>query len=641
MPVREARGVRRPQVRAVGAGMVNSIFGYAVIVLALNFGASSYRANAIGYCTGWVLSFILHRHYVFSLPRSSIRHQAPRFAVAAAVSYGVNVAVLAFVENGLGLGPLFAQLCAMVTYSCTLFVLSREFVFKDRDIRITDNRRVMFACVCAAVVAFLIVSRIRLTHDVAWQLWIARQIAGGAVLYVDIVEVNPPLWFWMGLGVHHIAQLLGGAATTLLKAFLVVFGLLSVLLTDSLSKEKGPTERIRLVIASFVVITLLPTYDFGQREQLALMAALPYCALIGARCRSEPVPLVSALSIGLFSAIGFALKHYFAVVPMLLEIVFIFTLRRRYRALRPETLSLAFCAALYAAAIMVFTPEFLTHIVPMVTLAYGGYENSLLFQLLGRHQIVIYAIIVAVVFHRDILNFRTPNVMCYLVASLGFGIAYFAQQKGWQYHALPVGGLLLIALITLMLEAKARLVPARAMLLGVVALIAAVWTSAIWIGPYRSGGEEAFDFATQDLMPGDTVFVASTGPRFAWPMIEERKFRWPSRYFALWTTAATELPGKSKARDAELDDLARDIRANTFHDLSCNPPKVIMVESPLRNGGLEAAKFSYMGYLRENSALSRFLDGYRYIDSRGGADVYLLMPGADLPPKPSDCRRVV
>ena len=37
--------------------------------------------------------------------------------------------------------------------------------------------------------------------DVSWQLWIARQLNGGARLYRDIVEVNPPLWFWMALPV--------------------------------------------------------------------------------------------------------------------------------------------------------------------------------------------------------------------------------------------------------------------------------------------------------------------------------------------------------------------------------------------------------------------------------------------------------
>src|SRR4051794_28804435 len=43
--------------------------------------------------------------------------------------------------------------------------------------------------------------------DVAWQLWIAGRIHAGAHLYRDIVEVNPPLWFWMALPVDRLATL--------------------------------------------------------------------------------------------------------------------------------------------------------------------------------------------------------------------------------------------------------------------------------------------------------------------------------------------------------------------------------------------------------------------------------------------------
>ena len=42
--------------------------------------------------------------------------------------------------------------------------------------------------------------------DVSWQLWIARQLNGGARLYRDIVEVNPPLWFWMALPVEAVGS---------------------------------------------------------------------------------------------------------------------------------------------------------------------------------------------------------------------------------------------------------------------------------------------------------------------------------------------------------------------------------------------------------------------------------------------------
>ena len=60
-----------------------------------------------------------------------------------------------------------------------------------------------------AVTALLTILRIPGTvdSDVAWQLWIAGRIHAGANLYRDIIETNPPLWFWMALPLDRIANL--------------------------------------------------------------------------------------------------------------------------------------------------------------------------------------------------------------------------------------------------------------------------------------------------------------------------------------------------------------------------------------------------------------------------------------------------
>src|SRR5256885_3200987 len=63
-----------------------------------------------------------------------------------------------------------------------------------------------------ALVITALVTALRLTgtvdSDVAWQLWIAHRIHAGATLYRDIIETNPPLWFWMALPVDRLASLL-------------------------------------------------------------------------------------------------------------------------------------------------------------------------------------------------------------------------------------------------------------------------------------------------------------------------------------------------------------------------------------------------------------------------------------------------
>src|SRR5690606_22384304 len=138
--------------------------------------------------------------------------------------------------------------------------------------------------------------------------------------------------------------------------------------------------------------------------------------------------------IGLLAAAGFALKHYFVAVPVLLEVVLLVSLRARYRPFRQETLVLAACAVAYLAAIIILTPAFLRDIVPYVMLAYGGYENPWPLQLVGQAQIVSYMAVLVLIVHRASIAPVRTEVIAYLVGAAGFAISFFAQQKGWQYH---------------------------------------------------------------------------------------------------------------------------------------------------------------------------------------------------------------
>jgi hypothetical protein len=49
--------------------------------------------------------------------------------------------------------------------------------------------------------------KVPITHDEIWRMWIGRQMLHGAQLYRDIIEVNPPLWFWMAVPVDWLSAL--------------------------------------------------------------------------------------------------------------------------------------------------------------------------------------------------------------------------------------------------------------------------------------------------------------------------------------------------------------------------------------------------------------------------------------------------
>src|ERR687889_622288 len=63
-----------------------------------------------------------------------------------------------------------------------------------------------------ALVVLGLITSLRLTgtvdSDVAWQLWIAGRMHDASDLYRDIIETNPPLWFWMARPIERLSALL-------------------------------------------------------------------------------------------------------------------------------------------------------------------------------------------------------------------------------------------------------------------------------------------------------------------------------------------------------------------------------------------------------------------------------------------------
>src|SRR3546814_16945394 len=77
----------------------------------------------------------------------------------------------------------------------------------------------------------------------------------------------------------------------------------------------------------------------------------------------------SATLVGCLAAFGFALKHYFVLAPILLELWLLMGAKRNWRPFRPETVTLAACAVASAVSIPYSTPDYLDNVVPVVATA--------------------------------------------------------------------------------------------------------------------------------------------------------------------------------------------------------------------------------------------------------------------------------
>ena len=133
----------------------------------------------------------------------------------------------------------------------------------------------------------LVVNLQRLPHpDVSWYLVATDRFVDGGVLYRDIVEINPPLAFYLHVPPIIAARLTGWSPEAWFfgYVFVLIAGALAIIrhLLHSVSRL-SMTHRGGMLLASFSVLVILPWHVFGEREHFLLVSSLPYFFLIAAR----------------------------------------------------------------------------------------------------------------------------------------------------------------------------------------------------------------------------------------------------------------------------------------------------------------------------------------------------------------------
>jgi hypothetical protein len=469
-----------------------------------------------------------------------------------------------------------------------------------------------------------------LTPDVAGQLWIADQLRDGVRLYRDISEPNPPLWFWLAMPAAFLAEWLGMRADGVLILAVGGAALLSVWTVSRLLAIRQCRPSLAVLGYAALILLVMPSRDFGQREQLALIWTLPYIVLIALRREAQSVPLWLAVLVGVQGATGFALKHYFVAVPVLLECWLAYGVRRQWRPVRPETLALAVGALAYAAAIALLTPEFLTVSLPETTLAYGAATVPEWRYMLRPAQPIWVLIIIAIVLRRRADQEPLPaTVVALLVAAGGYGAAWLLQHKGWPYHGIPITGLLALALALLLARHRRSMGPLQLFGLAMPVLLFALPTQ--WQPDAQTDIAPAF----AGLRPGEPVAVLAREGWTSWPNLADGQFRIVGRGGALWILQAVD-GNADEARDPRIAALGRDLVRQTAAAFRCDPPRRIVFYPGAAAHTVTAAADNPLGYFGSEPAFAAVLSHYRRLPLPGRFDAFTLV--RPLPPQPVACR---
>jgi hypothetical protein len=293
-------------------------------------------------------------------------------------------------------------------------------------------------CLMAALAVMLTLTlRDPLKDDIAWLLYVAGQWLHGQRLYVDLVEVNPPLIIWLYAIPVWVAGLFGlapqwvampGFGALILSCAWWTAGLLS-------SPERASPDRLIVFSAIGCVLLLLPGAEFGQREHLLTATALPYLALVGGELAAKRVGRWRAVFIGVVAALGCALKPTYVVAFAMVEL---FACWQGLRLFRPASLAAAATLCLYVLTVLLFAPAFFTEAVPMALALYSATDSALR-DLLFDSRLIVFAIVVGFLLLAAQRRARDPvlQLAVLFIFAAGATLVCVMQGKNWFYHRLP------------------------------------------------------------------------------------------------------------------------------------------------------------------------------------------------------------
>lgn len=478
-------------------------------------------------------------------------------------------------------------------------------------------------------------------HDVAWILYASGRLMDGARLYIDVVDNNPPLVFWLSAIPVAASRLFGATDALAYNIFVLCIAALSIWTCDAVLKRawKPATKGYRPAVASLLATAFLalPGYEVGQRDHLMCMLVMPYIFASAGRMASDvELPRRILLPIGVCSAIGFMLKPFFLLLWVVFEAHLFFSKPGKRAWKRLDNLIIVALLAALGAITLVFASEYL-RIARMAVDVYGAYSEMSGF--LTTSPVLIAAPLAASLLYFLFRPFpRTSELcLCLLIAMVVFLLTAVAQFKGFAYHFVPaltasaaLGGLALLGFVEKLGEsgkiAAAAGPAARGALILLITLLvgqrlAYAADRTVWRD--REPARQSFIDAVTAQAGGKTVVVFSTDLRPAFPAVNLAGARWASRFSCYWLIPGLYSPEERATvpfpyRDpAQMGDTERYFIDSAIEDMTRWPPDLIVVDRRPVKQAMGLTAFDFLVYFMRDTRFAKMFEAYREVGALG------------------------
>lgn len=437
-------------------------------------------------------------------------------------------------------------------------------------------------------------------HDQSWYLIVARRVLDGAQLYGPYVsDTNPPLVVWFSELPALMSRVLPLSGTLCLRllAFVLLLGstVWSLRMLPEVSVlQRGFAKACVAFAILYVGLRIFPG-DFGQREHLFVILALPYLFALGMGA-AEELSLIERCALGVAAGVAVCFKPHQALALGAAELVFALDRRTLRRLVSPEVLSMIATGAAYLLAVRVVTPQYTKQIVPLLVETYWAYGNASAFSLLLAMKWRMLAALVLLGMSLFAMRSRPLSLAAaiFAAASVGACFAYTLQRTDWPYHRSPASAFLILSAALFVLNLLPESIPELERY-DMHSMVAAVCMAAVLFAglgffsqqlhrpPLRRSG--VYNFLRQQRQP-DTVLVFSTTVGWLADVVD-LGWRWGGRFPCLASLPAIILNEQGEVEKGRpfkrlspetLAAVSQRQRSEIAEDLNHFQPSVVMIE---------------------------------------------------------------
>lgn len=438
-------------------------------------------------------------------------------------------------------------------------------------------------------VVFIYFNYYPLNVDSTWILNCAHNILSGSILYEDIVDVNPPLIFIYATLPTFIAELVSFSRIYIYIIFVIFLISISIYLCSLIliQNYKKQENTIRYFLYSIIfILTISVNYDFGQREHLFMIFAFPYILSL---MYKDSITLSKniLIIIAIFASLGFNIKPHFFLIFLGIEVTYMLHKKNILSILRIDSIIISLSGIFYLIIIFVFFNEYINITIPFAIETYTNVFNKSHLNLIMTFEIflALFILIFWSIFTERKLDLSIKIIFVSLIMSVTI---YLIQQKGWNYHKIPI---LCISLLFLAHLTFSLLKKDKSYCLAFFPLVFYILYFNIQSIPKFKELENIIN----KLPSNQKIFIASTDIAQGQPLLKENQI-WSSRFPSLFMLPSLLKKEKNESMKYTFNSLYQDF-------IEYKPDTIIF---PRKEIG-----FNYYNYFTSKDArLYKFYENY-------------------------------